>query len=166
MATLDIQGLTSILFSIFMLTSIFNNVDQQIIPRFIRARQLFEARERPAKIYSWSVFVFSNVIVELIWQTITAVFLYAAWYYPTGLWRNGQNDSSFSQNERGGVIFGLIWGFCLFMSTLSQAIAAGMEHAETAVHIANLITTLYLLFSGYVKTPADPTLAEPHPGNL
>lgn len=68
MAPLDLQGVTSILFSIFMLTSIFNNVDQQMIPRFIRARQLFEARDRPAKMYSWSVFVASNIIVELVWQ--------------------------------------------------------------------------------------------------
>lgn len=131
-----------------MLTAIFNNVDQQIIPRFIRARQMFEAREHPAKIYSWYVFVASNVVVELVWQTITAIFLFLAWYYPTGLWRSGRNDTVFSPTERAGLMFGLIWAFCLFMSTLSQAVAAGMEHAETAVHIANFMSTLCALFAG------------------
>ncbi|KAI0419432.1 hypothetical protein F5X98DRAFT_372842 [Xylaria grammica] len=66
MAPLDIQELTSILFSIFLLTFIFNNIDQQIIPRFINARQLFEARERPSKTYSWLVFIAANVTVEVV----------------------------------------------------------------------------------------------------
>lgn len=148
MAPLDIQGLTSILFSIFLLTFIFNNIDQQIIPRFIGARQLFEARERPSKTYSWPVFIAANVIVEIGWQTVTAVFLFIVWYYPTGLWKNGGGDTGLSQSERGGLMFGLIFAFCIFMSTLSQVIAVAMEHAETAVHIANLLSTLYLLFCG------------------
>ncbi|KAI0479829.1 AtrD, ABC-transporter [Xylaria cf. heliscus] len=155
MAPLDIQGLTSILFSIFLLTFIFNNIDQQIIPRFIGARQLFEARERPSKTYSWPVFIAANVIVEIAWQTVTAVFLFIVWYYPTGLWKNGGGDTGLSQSERGGLMFGLIFVFCIFMSTLSQVIAVAMEHAETAVHIANLLSTLYLLFCGIIVTPEE-----------
>ncbi|ORY70232.1 AtrD, ABC-transporter [Pseudomassariella vexata] len=153
MAPLDIQGIVNILFSIFLLTSIFNNVDQQIIPRFIRGRQLFEARERPSKTYSWVAFVASNVLVELFWQTVTSVLLFVVWYYPTGLWRN--EDPSFSRTERGGLMFGLLWIFCLFMSTLSQAIAAGIEHAETAVNMAQLVSSLWLIFCGVLVPPSQ-----------
>lgn len=148
MAPLDIQGLTSILFSIFLLTFIFNNIDQQIIPRFINARQLFEARERPSKTYSWPVFIMASIIVEMAWQTVTAVFLFIVWYYPTGLWRNGEVGTGLGETERGGLMFGLMLTFCIFMSTLSQAVAVAMAHAETAVHVANLLSTVYLLFCG------------------
>ncbi|KAF3069069.1 ABC transporter CDR4 [Daldinia childiae] len=150
---LDMQGLINVLFSIFLLASIFNNVDQQIIPRFIRGRQLFEARERPSKTYSWIVFVASNVIVEAVWQTVTSVLLFIVWYYPTGLWKNG--DPSFSRTERGGLMFGLLWIFCIFMSTLSQAIAAGLEHAEMAVQMAQLVSSLWLIFCGVLVAPSQ-----------
>ncbi|KAJ8131104.1 hypothetical protein O1611_g2521 [Lasiodiplodia mahajangana] len=152
MATLDVQGLISILFSIFLLASIFNNVDQQIIPRFIRGRVLFEGRERPSKTYSWMVFVASNIIVEVVWQTITSVLLFLVWYYPTGLWKNG--DPDFTQTQRGGLTFGFLWIFCIFMSTLSQAIAAGIEQAEVAVHIAQLVSSLWLIFCGILVAPS------------
>lgn len=146
MAPLDIRGLIGILFSVFLLTSIFTSYDQQIIPRFMPSRQLFEARERHSKAYSWVVFVASNIVVEAAWQTLTALLMFLVWYYPTGLWRN--HDEGFPQSERAGLMFGLIWVFCLFMSTISQAIAAGIEHAETAINIGMLLSSLWLTFCG------------------
>ncbi|KAI1759918.1 P-loop containing nucleoside triphosphate hydrolase protein [Hypoxylon sp. FL1150] len=73
---------------------LFPSVDQQIIPRFTDGRTLFEARERRNRSYSWVVFVSSNVIVELCWQTLVGVLV------------------------------------CI--TTLSQAVAAGVELPETA----------------------------------
>ncbi len=146
MASNDLQGLQNLLFSVFLLTIIFSNVDQQIIPRFISGRALFEAREGPSKIYSWAVFVAANVIVEIFWQTITSVLVFAAWYYPTGMYRNA--DSAFSMDERAWLMFLLIWAFFLFASTLSQAVVAAIEHAETAVNIAQLLFYLCLIFCG------------------
>ncbi|KAK4183910.1 ABC transporter CDR4 [Podospora australis] len=161
MSPLDIQGLINILFSIFLLASIFNNVDQQIIPRFIKGRELFEAREGPSKTYSWVVFVASNLIVEAAWQTLTAVLLFVVWYFPTGLWRQagahhdavGGDSTVVASNA--GLMFGLLWIFCVFMSTLSQAIAAGIEHAETAVQMAQLVSSLWLIFCGVLVPPHE-----------
>ncbi|KAJ5116974.1 hypothetical protein N7456_001322 [Penicillium angulare] len=113
-----VQGLTSSLFSCFLLTIIFNTVDQQIIPRFIDGRQIFEARERQSKTYSWPVFVTANIIVEIFWQSLTALPVFVAWYYPTGFWRNGLDDNTFGMNERAALMFLLIWLFLIFSSTL------------------------------------------------
>jgi ATP-binding cassette, subfamily G (WHITE), member 2, PDR len=150
-----VQGLTSSLFSCLLLTIIFNTVDQQIIPRFIDNREIFEARERQSKTYSWPVFVAANVVVELVWQSLTAIPVFVAWYYPTGFWRNGLDDSSgtFGMNQRAILTFLLIWLFFVFASTLSQAIAAGMHDSLTAVNIANLLFTLCLLFCGILVQP-------------
>ncbi|KAJ5621248.1 hypothetical protein N7528_006031 [Penicillium herquei] len=147
-----VQGLTSSLFSCFLLTIIFSTIDQQIIPRFIDGREIFEARERQSKTYSWPIFVAANLIVELVWQSLTAVPIFVAWYYPTGFWRNGFNDS-FNMNERAILVFLLLWLFLLFTSTLSQAIAASMSDYLTAVNIANLMFTLCLLFCGILVEP-------------
>ncbi|KAA8642709.1 uncharacterized protein ATNIH1004_009461 [Aspergillus tanneri] len=149
----DVQGLTSSLFSCFLLTIIFNTVDQQIIPRFIDNRDQFEAREKPSKTYNWIVFVAANMIVELVWQSLTSVLVFVAWYYPTGFWRNGLDDGNFTMSQRAILVFLLIWLFFVFSSTLSQAIAAGMQDSLTAVNIANLLFTLCLIFCGILVQP-------------
>lgn len=92
------------------------------------------------------VFISANILVELFWQTFASILIFATWYYPTGMWRNG--DPSFGAVERGALTFGLIWLFCLWISTFSQAVAIGIEHAETAVQIATLIFWLSLVFCG------------------
>ncbi|OTA55242.1 hypothetical protein K449DRAFT_176834 [Hypoxylon sp. EC38] len=150
---LDMQGFINFLFSIFLISQLFSTLDQQIIPRLADNRSLFEARERRSKSYSWTVFLAANVIVELCWQTVASVVILASWYYPTLLWRNG--DPSFSMVERGGLVFLLIWLFCLWITTFSQAVGVGIEHAETAVQIATLCFWLSLVFCGVLVSPND-----------
>ncbi|KUJ19331.1 ABC transporter Cdr4 [Mollisia scopiformis] len=150
---LDIQGLTNIFFSVFLISQLFSTVDQQVIPRLTSSRALFEAREGRAKTYSWTMFIAANILVELFWQTIASILIFATWYYPTGLWKNG--DPSFGAVERGALVFGLIWLFCLWISTFSQAVSVGIEHAETAVQIATLLFWLSLVFCGVLVSPKD-----------
>jgi ATP-binding cassette, subfamily G (WHITE), member 2, PDR len=75
-------GLQNTLFSIFMLTAIFSTIVQQIMPRFVTQRSLYEVRERPSKAYSWGAFMFANIIVEIPYQILLAVVAWAAWYWP------------------------------------------------------------------------------------
>ncbi|KXX73362.1 ABC transporter CDR4 [Madurella mycetomatis] len=140
---LDIQGLTSILFSVFILTSVFSNIDQQVIPRFIAGRQLFEVRERHSKTYSWLVFVAAEAVVEMAWQA----------YYPARLWR--YEDVTWGAASRGGLVFGALWAFCLFVSTASHTAAAAIEHAEVAVNVAQLVSSIWLVFCGVLVPPAE-----------
>ncbi|KAI1089119.1 ABC-2 type transporter-domain-containing protein [Rostrohypoxylon terebratum] len=149
---LDIQGVINLIFSIFLVTQLFSCVDQLVIPYFINSRAIFEARERDSRAYSWAVFMASNILVELVWQTIIAVPVFAAWYYPTGLQRYG--DASMSTSQRGAVTFLLIWLFTLWSSTISQFFAASIQHTEVAMQIATLFYWLSLVFCG-VLTPPD-----------
>ena len=68
-SAISLQGLQNQLFSIFMLMTIFGNLVQQIMPHFVTQRALYESRERPSKTYSWQVFMYSNILVELPWNT-------------------------------------------------------------------------------------------------
>jgi ATP-binding cassette subfamily G (WHITE) protein 2 (PDR) len=146
MTPLHLQGLISVIFSVFLLTQLFSTIGQQIIPRLAINRDLFEARESQSETFSWVVFVAANVIVEAVWQTLTAALVFVAWYFPLGLWKN--DNILMTGTERGGLAFGIIWMFFLFISTLSQGIGIAIQHAQTAVQIATLLFYLSLIFSG------------------
>jgi ATP-binding cassette subfamily G (WHITE) protein 2 (PDR) len=80
-----------------------SNLVPQILPNFVTQRALYEARERPAKTYSWQIFMLSNILVELPWNTFMAVLVFICWYYPVGLYRNAQPTQAVA--ERGGAMF-------------------------------------------------------------
>jgi ABC-type multidrug transport system permease subunit len=41
---------------------------------------LYEVRERPSRVYSWKVFITSQMLVELPWQTVLGACLWACFY--------------------------------------------------------------------------------------
>lgn len=142
----SLQGLQNQMFSIFMLMTIFGNLVQQIMPNFCTQRSLYEVRERPSKTYSWQAFMTANILVELPWNTLMAVFIYFCWYYPIGLYRNA--EPTHAVHERGILMFLLIWTFMLFTSTFAHMVIAGIEVAETGGNIATLVFSLCLIFCG------------------
>lgn len=145
-SAISLQGLQNQLFSIFMMMTIFGNLTQQIMPHFVTQRSLFEVRERPAKTYSWTVFMLSNIIVELPWNTLMAIIIFFCWYYPIGMYRNAIPANQL--HERGGLMFLLVWAFLIFTSTFTDMVVAGIETAETAGNIAQLLFSLTLIFCG------------------
>jgi ATP-binding cassette, subfamily G (WHITE), member 2, PDR len=145
---LDIQGITNLLFSTFLVTQLFSAINQAIIPHLIDRRTLFEARERDSRIYSWVIYITANILAELFWQTLISVPVFATWYYPTGMQHNGDGD--IGPAERGALTFMFVWFFNLWASTLSLLFASSIEHVEVATQIATLFYWLALLFCGYV----------------
>jgi ABC-type multidrug transport system permease subunit len=129
-----------------MLMTIFGNLVQQIMPNFIIQRSIFEVRERHSKMYSWQVFMTSNIIVELPWNFLVAVLMFFCWYYPVGLYQNAEMTDAV--HERGALMFLYLLLFLWFTSTFSHMVVAGVENAETGGNIANLLFSLLLLFCG------------------
>lgn len=140
------QGLQNQMFSIFMLMTIFGSLVQQILPNFVTQRSIYEVRERPSKMYSWRVFMATNILVELPWNLLVAVLMYFCWYYPVGLYRNAEPTDTV--HERGALMFLFLVGFMWFTSTFAHMVIAGIENAETGANIANLLFALLLLFCG------------------
>ena len=134
------QGLQNTIFSVFMLTSIFSTLVQQIMPRFIIQRSLYEVRERPSKAYSWAAFLIANIIVEIPWQMFLGIVVYASYYFPIF----GRHQSS----ERQGLILLLCMQFFVFASTFAHMLIAALPDAETAGNIATLMFSLTLTFNG------------------
>ncbi len=114
--------------------------------RFLQNRSLYELVERPSRTYSWMVFLISNIVSELPWQTILAVIQFTTWYYPVVMYRNALVTHSL--NERAGLMFLLIWSYMLFSSTFSQMIVTIMPDAATGINISALFYSLSLIFCG------------------
>lgn len=146
----SVQGLQNQMFAIFQLLTVFGQIVQQSMPQFVIQRSLYEVRERPSKVYSWKVFMLAQIIVELPWNSLMAVIMYFAWYYPVGLYRNAEPTGQVT--ERGALMFLFLLMFLLFTGTFSTFIIAGFETAEAGGNMANLMFTLCLIFCGVLAT--------------
>lgn len=138
------QGLQNVIFSVFMLTSIFSTLVQQIMPRFITQRSLYEVRERPSKAYSWAAFLIANIGVEIPWQMLLGILVFASYYYPV---------YGIQSAERQGLILLFTTQFFVFASTFAHMLIAALPDAETAGNVATLIFSLSLTFNGVMQPP-------------
>lgn len=93
----------------------------------------------------------SNILVELPWATLGAVVLFFCWYYPIGLYNNAAYTDSVT--SRGGLEFLFVWEFIIFSSTFAHLMIAGIETAEAASNLANVLFSLCLLFNGVLVGP-------------
>ncbi|PGH10327.1 hypothetical protein GX51_00084 [Blastomyces parvus] len=140
-----IQGITNQLWAMFMLFIPFININEQIMPMFLPQRALFEVRERPSKIYRWSTFILSSIIVELFWNTLMAVLMYFCWYYPIGF---VQNTTADDQAIRGFLVFLLLWTYMLFTSTIAHFAITWIDMPDTAGILTSFMWLLCIFFCG------------------
>jgi ATP-binding cassette subfamily G (WHITE) protein 2 (PDR) len=144
----SVQGLQNQLYAVFMLLTIFVNLCTQIIPHFVTQRALYEVRERQSKTFSWQVFMLSNILVEIPWNALMGVIVFVTWYYPIGLHQNAIEADQV--NERGALMFLFILLFMVFAGTMTHMVIAGVETAEGAGAIINLLFSFCLIFCGFV----------------
>ncbi|KAJ6436823.1 ATP-binding cassette, subfamily G (WHITE), member 2, PDR [Purpureocillium lavendulum] len=140
------SGLQNQMYAIFMLLVIFANVCSQIMPHYASQRTLYDARESLSKTYSWKVFVLSNMLVEIPWNSFSALLIFVSWYYPIGLRQNavGANEV----HERGALMFLFILAFLNFAGTFTNMIMSAVDSVEAAGNITNLLHSLSLIFCG------------------
>lgn len=128
---------------------VFSQLVQQIQPAFVVSRSLYEVRERPAKTYSWKVFMLTNILVEFPWNTFAGIALFFCWYFPIGLYRNA--EAAGDTVARGGQMLMFMLGFLWFASTFSHLMIAALPTAEAASNLGNLFFSLAvraILFHG------------------
>ncbi|PSN72884.1 putative ATP-binding cassette transporter [Corynespora cassiicola Philippines] len=141
----SLQGLQTQIFAVFVFFTLLSNMFQQIVPQYTERRSFFEAREGPAKIFSWKAFLLSAMVTEAICQVIFSVFAFAFFYYSIGMQINQPDDQ---KTERAALMFLLFLLFFLFTSTFAHLMTVRMEHRETIVNIGSLFVYLILMFCG------------------
>lgn len=152
-APLTIQGLQNQLFAIFNILTIFGQLVQQQMPHFVTQRSLYEVRERPSKAYSWKVFMLSQIIAEIPWNTLMSFLMFVCVYYPVGFDKNAAAAGQTA--ERGALMWLLFWQFLIFTCTFAHACIAITDTAEAGGNLANVFFMLCLLFCGVLASPSQ-----------
>ncbi|OOF91791.1 hypothetical protein ASPCADRAFT_518204 [Aspergillus carbonarius ITEM 5010] len=150
---ITVLGLQHQTFAIFMLLVIFAFLAYQTMPNFIKQRDLYEVRERPAKTYAWSAFMMANIIVDIPWNSLAAVLIYLPFYYIIGMYRNAEETHAVT--ERSGLMFLLIWSFMIHCGTFTIMVVASVATAEVGATLALLLFSMSLIFCGVMATPAS-----------
>jgi ATP-binding cassette subfamily G (WHITE) protein 2 (PDR) len=127
-------------------------VDQQM-PNFMTQRALYEVRERPAKTYSWKVFMLSQIVSEIPWYTLASVFMFILFYFPIGFNKNA--EAAGQVTEGGFLMFLLFWQFLLWVSTFTQMCISFAASAEDGGNIANFLFVLSFFFCGVLASPSQ-----------
>ena len=126
------QGTQNKLFSIFVILILSVPGAQQLQIPFIASRSVYEIRERPSKMYSWSAWVTAQILVELPWNVFGGVVLFFCWYWTVGF-----------PTERAGYTFFMMAVLIpAYYTTVGQAIAA----MAPTVEIAGLLFTSLFSF--------------------
>ena len=127
-----LQGIQNKLFSVFVALILSIPGAQQLQIPFIASRSIYEIRERPSKMYSWSAWVTAQLLVEIPWNVLGGILLFFCWYWTVGY-----------PTERAGYTF-LAMGVLvpLYYTTVGQAVAA----MAPSVEIAGLLFTLLFSF--------------------
>ncbi|PYI32134.1 hypothetical protein BP00DRAFT_473391 [Aspergillus indologenus CBS 114.80] len=138
---LSIQELQNQMFAIFELMSIVGQLVDQQFPHFIAQRSLYEARERPAKTYSW----------QIPWYTLASVLMRAFFHFPVGLYTNA--DAAGQGTERGVLMWLLFWVFLLWVSTFAHLCISFTSSADDRGNVANFMFVLTFFFCGVLASP-------------
>lgn len=116
--------------AIFMSTILTVPLSNQLQVIFIKFRNVYEVRERPSRMYSWTALVTSQLIVELPWNIFGASLFFLCWYWTVGF-----------ETSRAGYTYLM---YCvvlpLYYTSIAQAIAAMSPDAPIA---SILFSTLF-----------------------
>jgi len=126
------QGTQNKLFSIFVILVLSFTGAQLLQVPFIASRMVYEIRERPSKMYSWSAWVTAQILVELPWNVSGGVVLFFCWYWTVG----------FPTERAGYTFFVLAVLIPVYYTTVGQAIASMAPTVEIA---GLLFTSLFSL---------------------
>lgn len=148
----SLQGLQNQMFSIFMFFIPFQTLVQQLLPYFVKQREIYEVREAPSRTFSWAAFIAAQLTSEIPFQVGVGTLAFFCWYYPVGLYQNAVPADQVT--ERGGLMFLLITSFFVYTSTMGQMCIAFNEIADNAANVANLLFIMCLNFCGVLAGPS------------
>lgn len=124
------------LFSVFMTLTISPPLIQQLQPRFLNLRSLYEAREGKAKIYSWVAFVLGAILSEIPYRIVAGTIYWCCWYWATWFPRDTYTSAS---------VYVYVILFELYYLGFGQMIAAFSPNEL----LASLLVPLFFTFSKF-----------------
>lgn len=136
-----LQGTQDKLFSIFTALIVSVPAAQQLQVPFIVSRSIYEVRERPSKMYSWSAWVTSQLVMELPWNILCGSVFFFCWFWTVG----------YPTSRAGYTYLMLAVLLPTYYTTIGQAVAAMAPTPEVSALIFTSIFNFVLLFNGVLQ---------------
>ncbi|KII90642.1 hypothetical protein PLICRDRAFT_136999 [Plicaturopsis crispa FD-325 SS-3] len=136
-----LQGTQNKLFAIFMSIILSAPLSNQLQVPFLETRDIYEIRERPSRIYSWTALVTSQILTELPWNILGTGIYFLCWFWTVGF-----------PSQRGGFTY-LLLGvlFPVYYTTLAQAVSAMAPNAQIAAIIFSFLFSFIVTFNGVIQ---------------
>ena len=114
-------------------------LSNQLQVPFIDRRGLYEVRERHSRMYSWTAFVTSQILIEIPWNIVGSSLYFLCWYWTVG----------FPTSRAGFTYFVMGVWLPLYYTSIGQAVAAMAPNAEIAAllfsFLFSFVLTLYVV---------------------
>ena len=144
------QGLQNQMFAMFMFMVPFSTMVQQILPGFIKQRDVYEVREAPSKTFSWFAFICAQITSEIPYQVLIGTIAFLCWYYPVGLYQNAVPTDTV--DGRATLMWLFITAFYVYTSTMAHVCVSFNELGDNAANLAVNFFTMALHFCGVLIT--------------
>ncbi len=138
------------LFSIFMTLTIAPPLIQQLQPKFLQFRAIYQSREANSKIYSWVAFVTGAILVEIPYSIVAGTIYFNCWWWGAVGRGRGKFDSAYT--------WMLLMLFELFYVGFGQMIASFSPNEL----LASLLVPIFFLFVVAFCGVVVPFAALPH----
>ncbi|KZT26095.1 pleiotropic drug resistance ABC transporter [Neolentinus lepideus HHB14362 ss-1] len=137
----SLQGTQNKIFAVFMGTINAVPLASQLQVPFIRTRSVYEIRERPSRMYSWTALVTALVSVEIPFNIFGSSLYFLCWYWTVGF-----------PNSRAGYTY-LVYAvlFPLYYTSIGQAVAAMSPSADIAAIVFSFLFSFVLTFNGVLQ---------------
>ena len=101
---------------------------------FIDMRNVYEIRERPSRMYSWTALLTAQIMAEIPWNILGSSLYFLCWFWTVGF-----------PTSRAGFTY-LVMGvfYPLYYTTVGQAVAAMAPNAEIAALLFSFLFSFVL----------------------
>ncbi|KAL4905523.1 hypothetical protein BDW74DRAFT_17685 [Aspergillus multicolor] len=127
------------LFALFNFIFVAPGTIAQLQPLFIERRDIYDAREKKSRMYSWVAFVTGLVISEIPYLILCAILYYVCFYYQTGM----PTDS-----DKAGAVFFVMLLYEFLYTGIGQFISAYAPNAVAASLTNPLVIGTLVSFCG------------------
>jgi ATP-binding cassette subfamily G (WHITE) protein 2 (SNQ2) len=123
--------------SVFTSLIVSAPLSNQMQRPFIRTRRVYEIRERPSRMYSWTALITAQILSELLLNTICSSLFFIIWYSLVGF-----------PSSRAGYSY-LMFGvtYPMHYTTFSQWVGSMSPSPEIASQLSNFFLSFGLLLS-------------------
>jgi len=140
-AKYSIQGTQNHIFAVFMSMVVSAPLSNQIQGPFIDTRRIYEIRERPSRMYSWTAFVTAQLLGELPLNIIGSSVYFLIWYWLVG----------FPSSRAGFSYLMLGIAYPMYYTTFAHWVAAMSPNAAIAAQLFGFFFGFVITFNGVLQ---------------